>query len=124
MKILVSTLLFIFIVVLFQNEHLHKCILYIALSLHTLLCSLEVIAWFNLKAEMKLYSLQCLLEEDLCGFQTQMLEFCQSKEILEMHMLLVHGRPEIRNKCNSCDRDTNVINDPDIIEDDMKARFG
>ena len=30
-------LLFIFIVVLFQNEHLHKCILYIALSLHTLL---------------------------------------------------------------------------------------
>ena len=40
-----------------------------------------------------------------------------------MHMLLVHGRPEIRNKCNSCDRDTNVINDPDIIEDDMKARF-
>ena len=41
-----------------------------------------------------------------------------------MHMLLVHGRPEIRNKCNSCDRDTNVINDPDIIEDDMKARFG
>ena len=71
----------------------------------------------DLKAEMKLYQLKCLLEEDICRFQTQTLEFYQAKEILEMHMKLVHERPEQRLKCD-CDRDTLV---KDIIEDDKKA---
>ena len=62
---------------------------------------------------MKLYNLPCLLEEDKCKFQTVPLEFAQSKEILEMHMVLVHGRPEF--KCDNCDRDTHC--DTNIIED-------
>ena len=72
----------------------------------------------DLKAEMKLYQLQCLLEEDICSFQTQPLEFYQAKEILEMHMNMVHERPEQRLKCDYCDKDTSVKH---IIEDDIKA---
>ena len=72
----------------------------------------------DLKAEMKLYQLKCLLEEDVCRFQTQTLEFFQAKEILEMHMKLVHERPEQRLKCDYCDKDTSVKH---IIEDDIKA---
>ena len=41
-----------------------------------------------------------------------------------MHMLLVHGRPAQRDKCDSCDRDTKVINDKDIIEDEKEAVSG
>ena len=40
-----------------------------------------------------------------------------------MHMKLVHGRPEQRDKCNSCDRDTYVKDDKDIIEDNIKAIY-
>ena len=72
---------------------------------------------------MMLYSLPCLLEEDNCRFQTIQLEFSQSKEILEMHMTLVHGRPEWRSKCDSCDRDTLVNDDKvkDIFDNDKRA---
>ena len=70
---------------------------------------------------MKLYNLPCLLEEDSCRFQTIQLEFWQAKEILKMHMELVHGCPEQKDKCNSCDRDTYVKDDKDIIEDNVKA---
>ena len=79
---------------------------------------MEVIAWSDLKAKMKLYSLSCLLEEDKCRFQTQQLEFSKAKEILEMHMVLVHVR---RYKCKSCDRDTCDKDNKDIIEDDTEA---
>ena len=108
---------------MFQIEHLHKCIVYIFLSLHILLCSIEVNCLVNLKLKMKLYNLPCLMEEDTCRFQTIQLEFCQAKELLEMHMVLVHGRPELRNKCDSCDKDTK--NNQEIIDssfdDEMKA---
>ena len=67
---------------------------------------------------MKLYSLMCILEEDKCKFQTQQLEFSKAKEILEMHMMLVHGQ---RYRCNSCDRDTCDKDNKDIIEDDIEA---
>ena len=74
---------------------------------------------------MMLYSLPCLLEEDNCRFQTIQLEFSQSKEILEMHMTLVHGRPKWRSRCNSCDRDTLVNDDKvkDIFDNDKRALF-
>ena len=52
------------------------------------------------------------MEEDTCRFQTQSLEFWQSKEILEMHMRLVHGLRV--NKCDDCERDTKV--DTEIID--------
>ena len=72
---------------------------------------------------MMLYSLPCLLEEDTCRFQTIQLEFLKAKDILEMHMLHVHGRPEWRYKCNCCDRDTLVKDDKveDIIKVEKKA---
>ena len=69
----------------------------------TLLCSIEVILLGQSTAKMKLYSLPCLLEGDICRFQTIQLEFPKAKEILEMHMILVHGRPESRDKSDSCD---------------------
>ena len=75
---------------MFQIEHLYKCILYILLSLHTLLCSIEVILLGQSTAKMKLYSLPCLLEGDICRFQTIQLEFPKAKEILEMlHYLML-----------------------------------
>ena len=104
---------------MFQIEHFYKCIFYILLSLHTLLCSIEVNCLVNLKLKMKLYNLPCLMEEDICRFQTIQLEFPKAKEILEMHMILVHGRPESRDKCDSCDRDTK--NDTEINQDDNEA---
>ena len=75
-----------------------------------------MIAWSESKAEMTLYSLSCLLEEDKCRFRTQQLEFSQSKEILEMHMVLVHGCQDF--KCGYCDRDTQNKFHKEIIEGD------
>ena len=71
----------------------------------------------HLREKMRLYSLQCLLEEDTCGYQTLQLEFHQARKLMEMHMMLDHGRLKLRDKCDSCDRDTYVINVEDVIED-------
>ena len=79
---------------------------------------INVIAWSDLKAKMELYSLLCLLEGDKCRFQTQQLEFSKAKEILQMHMMLVHVR---RYNCNFCDRDTCDNDNKDVIEDDKEA---
>ena len=73
----------------------------------------------DLKAKMKLFQLECLLEEDTCRFQTQSLEFWQAKEILEMHMTLVHR--QLKYQCDSCDRDTKNDTEPEIIEEEKKA---
>ena len=76
---------------------------------------------------MHLYSLQCLLEEDTCGYQTQQLEFYQAERMLAMHMKLDHGRSKVSDKCDSCGRDTytmnveDVIDDKEIIKDEKKA---
>ena len=70
---------------------------------------------------MMLYSLPCLLEEDTCRFRTIKLEFSKAKEILELHMKYVHERLELRNNCDSSERDTNKGDGKEITEDDMKA---
>ena len=73
-----------------------------------------------IKAKMKLYQLSGLLEEDTCSYQTQQLEFWQAKEILEMHMRLVHPVTNHReDKSDTCDRDTNTSSDD--LENDEKA---
>ena len=60
--------------------------------------------------------LPCLLGGESCQFLTIQLEFSQAKEILEMHMKLVHPVPDCRkSKCDKCDRDNDS---KDIIEDD------
>ena len=70
---------------------------------------------------MKLFMLPCLLEEDCCRFKTIKLELSQAKEILEMHMKHVHGRPDSNYRCDDCDRDTNFSDDKEIIEDDKEV---
>ena len=40
------------------------------------------------------FQLPCLLGDDSCQFVTIQLEFSQAKEILEMHMKLVHPVPD------------------------------
>ena len=53
--------------------------------------------------------LPCLLGDDSCRFRTIQLEFSKAKEILEMHMKLVHPVPNIGTvKSDTCDRDTNT----------------
>ena len=70
---------------------------------------------------MKLYMLPCLLEEDRCTFRTIKLEFFKAKEILEMHMKHVHERLDCICKGDNCDRDTNIGDDKEIIEDVKEA---
>ena len=82
---------------------------------------MEVIAWSESKAKMKLYSLPCLLEEDKCSFSTIKLEFPKAKEILELHMKYVHERLELRNNCDYSEKDTDKSGSKEITEDEMKA---
>ena len=61
------------------------------------------------------YQLPCLLGDDSCQFVTIQLEFSQAKEILEMHMKLVHPVPDLRSfECNNCEKDNAT---KDILED-------
>ena len=70
---------------------------------------------------MKLFMLPCLLEEDCCRFRTIKLEFSKAKEILQMHMKHVHGRPDPNYKCDNCDRDTKISDSKEITEDNNEA---
>ena len=59
--------------------------------------------------------LPCLLGDDSCQFITIQLEFSQAKEIIEMHMKLVHPVPVWRKfECDNCEKDNAT---KDIIED-------
>ena len=62
------------------------------------------------------YQLPCLLGDDSCQFVTIQLEFLQAKEILEMHMKLVHPAPDLRRfQCDNCSEKDNSTKD--IIDD-------
>ena len=64
------------------------------------------------------YQLPCLLGDDSCQFTTIQLEFPQAKEILQMHMKLVHPVPDLRRfECVNCEKDYST---KDIIELKMK----
>ena len=64
--------------------------------------------------------LPCLLGDDSCRFRTIQLEFSKAKEILEMHMKLVHPVTNIgKVKSETCDRDTNTKND--ALKNDNEA---
>ena len=61
------------------------------------------------------FQLPCLLGDDSCQFVTIQLEFSQAKEILEMHMKLVHPVADWRKfECENCEK---VNATKDIIED-------
>ena len=57
------------------------------------------------------------MEEDTCRYQTQQLELYQAEKMLAMHMMLDHGRSKVSDKCDSCGRDTYVVNVEDVIDD-------
>ena len=68
------------------------------------------------------YQLPCLLGDDSCQFTTIQLEFSQPKEILEMHMKLVHPVPVWRKfECDNCEKDNAT---KDIIEDKVDEETG
>ena len=60
------------------------------------------------------YQLPCLLGDDSCQYITIQLEFSQAKEILEMHMKLVHPVPDLRKFECDCEKDNST---KDIIDD-------
>ena len=62
---------------------------------------------------MKLIKLPCLFGGDSCSYETIQLKFSQAKDILEMHMRLVH--PVMKIQCESCGKRTKP---KDIIEHD------